>query len=142
MIFRFMSIDDPTVDIMHVRDCDSRVHERDRWCIDHFHNSDKLAYTIRDNPSHMIEMMGGLWGCRRLDFKNYNLAGLYKSAKTRLYALKFQFGYDQQFLAKCIYPFVKHSFIGYGIKHDPTNTHVAISDTVPSSPYCGQEVLK
>jgi hypothetical protein len=39
MIHRFFAIDEPEVDIMLVRDADSRVHWKDRWAIREFLNT-------------------------------------------------------------------------------------------------------
>ena len=35
-IYRFFPIDDEKVNIMFVRDADSRIHKRDQWCINEF----------------------------------------------------------------------------------------------------------
>ena len=65
MLYRFLAIEQPGVDLMLVRDADSRVHWKDRWAINEFVNSPYLAHTIRDNPVHCIPMLGGLWGLKR-----------------------------------------------------------------------------
>jgi hypothetical protein len=64
MIHRFYAIDEPGVDLMLVRDADSRVHWKDRWAINQFLESKRIAHMIRDNESHKVEMCGGLWGVR------------------------------------------------------------------------------
>jgi hypothetical protein len=78
MIHRFFAIDEPGVDLMMVRDADSRIHWKDRWAIREFVASPCLFHTIRDNVEHSARMMGGLWGmkksagvCIRDEYANY-----------------------------------------------------------------------
>lgn len=65
MIYRFLAIEEPGVELMMVRDADSRVHWKDRWAIREFVKSPYIAHTIRDSPVHVIPMLGGLWGLKR-----------------------------------------------------------------------------
>ena len=66
MIQRFFAIDVPGVDLMMVRDADSRVHWKDRWAIREFVRQPQfVAHTIRDNKNHTASIMGGLWGLRK-----------------------------------------------------------------------------
>jgi hypothetical protein len=105
MIHRFTAIDEPGVDLMMVRDADSRIHWKDRWAIREFINQPQfVAHTIRDNIEHTADMMGGLWGLRKS-------AGLimrdeyasYKSDTSKGH----RHGHDQNFLADVIYPKVR-----------------------------------
>ena len=101
MIDRFTAIDEPDVDVMFVRDADSRVHWRDRWAIMDFMNSPQFtAHTIRDNKEHSASLMGGLWALRksaginiRKEYEAYKL-----NPEDRGIAL------DQNFLSCRIYP--------------------------------------
>ncbi len=65
-LYRFLPVNDTRFDIVCVRDTDSRIHERDRWCIAEFLKRPSRVYTIRDHPWHKYRMMCGLWGCKRL----------------------------------------------------------------------------
>lgn len=65
MIHRFFAIDEPGVELMMVRDADSRIHWKDRWAIREFVLSDCIAHTIRDHVEHTALMMGGLWGLKK-----------------------------------------------------------------------------
>jgi hypothetical protein len=64
-INRFFAIDDPKVEIAHSRDTDSRLHERDIWCIKEFEKSQYLFYAIRDHPAHGTPILAGLWGIKK-----------------------------------------------------------------------------
>jgi hypothetical protein len=134
MIYRFFAIDEPTVSTLHVRDADSRIHERDRWAIDLFMKSSTLAYTIRDNQAHGTQMMGGLWGTRRLPFSVQQMFQMYR---TPLYAGDHGCGYDQKFLAQYVYPNVVYSFMVF------TNYHVLsrYEQVVPFDPSLRTDVF-
>jgi hypothetical protein len=101
MIHRFYAIDEDDVDVMFSRDADSRVHWKDRWAMRQFLGHPQYAgHVIRDNPSHNVAMMGGLWGIR-------------KTAGINIHSEYEEFckcprdhgaGYDQSFLADRVYP--------------------------------------
>jgi hypothetical protein len=105
MIHRFYAIDEPEVELMMVRDADSRIHWKDRWAIrDFLIRPQFVAHTIRDNIEHTARMMGGLWGIRKSAGINiHNEYIKYKEDQT----LGHRHAHDQNFLADCIYPQVK-----------------------------------
>jgi len=102
MIHRFFAIDEPEVDIMLVRDADSRVHWKDRWAIREFlHTPSAKVHTIRDNPEHTAAIMGGLWGMRKIPGINIRaIYDLYKQSSQTNHGI----GLDQNFLMECLYP--------------------------------------
>ena len=101
MIKRFFAIDEPDVDLMMVRDADSRIHWKDRWAIQRFVASPFLAHTIRDHKDHTASMMGGLWGLKKA-------AGINVRAEYESYVEDMSLGHrnahDQNFLADVIHP--------------------------------------
>jgi hypothetical protein len=100
MIRRFFAIDEPGVDLMMVRDADSRIHWKDRWAINEFlRNKYFMAHTIRDNIEHTSLMMGGLWGIRKTDM---NIQKEYEDFMNN--PVDCGVGHDQSFLIKRIYP--------------------------------------
>ena len=116
---RFLPIDDPSVDIMIVRDADSRVYDRDVGCILDFMQSDKKFHIILDHCGHRHYLiLGGMWGIKKgalsgnvkiqkllTDFKNENNASN-------------GYGSDQEFLRKSLFPLIKHSVLF----HDGANS--------------------
>lgn len=105
MIHRFYAIDEPDVDLMMVRDADSRIHWKDRWAIQNFVASPQyVAHTIRDNIVHTAHMMGGLWGIRKS--AGINLHEAYATYKEDA-SLGHRLAHDQNFLTDVIYPRVK-----------------------------------
>jgi len=119
MIYRFLAIEEPGVELMIVRDADSRVHWKDRWAIQEFVASTYKAHAIRDNPVHVIPMMGGLWGLRRsAGLPVYSCFQHYKDNQVFL-----DMGKDQTFLNMYIWPRVRgsllvHSSINYNTGYD------------------------
>jgi hypothetical protein len=100
MIHRFYAIDEPEVEIMMVRDADSRVHWKDRWAIREFVESKYNAHTIRDNIEHTACMMGGLWGIKKAAGINiHEYYERFKKDPNETHGL----GHDQNFLQECIY---------------------------------------
>lgn len=65
MVWRFLAIDDDDIDVMIVRDSDSRLSYREKRCVDIFMESDKLLHSIRDNHNH-TDIMGGMWGLKKM----------------------------------------------------------------------------
>ena len=108
MIHRFYAIDEPGVDMMMVRDADSRIHYRDRWAIREFVKSNFLAHTIRDNEQHTARMMGGLWGIRKS--AGISLREAYASYVEDM-SRGHRVAHDQNFLADVIYPKVLPSLM-------------------------------
>ena len=104
MVHRFFAIDEPDVDIMLVRDADSRVHWKDRWAIQRFLESSYTFHTIRDNPEHRALLMGGLWGMRKIP--NLSIRALYEKYKEGGKE-KNQRNNDQNFLRTCVYPLAR-----------------------------------
>lgn len=98
MVYRFYAIDEPEVELMMVRDADSRVHWKDTWAIKEFIASDKQLHVIRDNKVHTAPILGGLWGIRKPSFSIRELH--VQNAP----GLEVNLGYDQNFLANEIYP--------------------------------------
>jgi hypothetical protein len=101
MIHRFFAIDEPGVDVMMVRDADSRIHWKDRWSIREFVASSCIAHTIRDNLEHTAFIMGGLWGLKKA--ANISMHAEYANY-TEDTSRGHRVAHDQNFLADVIYP--------------------------------------
>lgn len=102
MIHRFYAIDEPGVDLMMVRDADSRIHWKDRWAIHEFASQPQfVAHTIRDNIEHVASMMGGLWGLRKSS--GIHVGHEYAAYKEDL-SMGHRLAHDQNFLGDVIYP--------------------------------------
>ena len=101
MIERFFAIDEDDVELMMVRDADSRIHWRDRWCINDFLKTNLIGHTIRDNIEHTAKLMGGLWGMRKIS--GFSIRKEYE-AYSEDPMLGYRVAHDQNFLGDVIYP--------------------------------------
>lgn len=103
--YRYFTIDDDSVEIVIVRDADSRILERDRACIDEFLLSDAMFHIIRDHPNHNHKIMAGMWGIKRgaLDKTVYEYFTQWLPGKS------IDFWSDTVFLVDVIYPIVINS---------------------------------
>jgi hypothetical protein len=81
-----------------VRDADSRVNERDRWCIDQFLKSDKSYHSIRDHFWHQSKLMAGTFGWKR-------------PMTLMIPTHEVSYGFDEQYLAQCVYDVVKSDLL-------------------------------
>jgi hypothetical protein len=142
MIHRFYAIDEEGVDLMMVRDADSRIHWKDRWAIREFVRQPQfVAHTIRDNKEHTARMMGGLWGIRKS--AGLNIHEQYASYKDDEAAGR-RWGHDQNFLADVIYPQVVDRLLVHY-----SNGRLKIGETAVEFPfawtndiYCGRCELR
>lgn len=66
MMWRFLPIDEEDVEVMLVRDADSRLSNREKVAVDIFMESENLLHSIRDEGNH-TDIMGGMWGMKKND---------------------------------------------------------------------------
>lgn len=101
--YRFFAIDDPAVEVMIVRDVDSRIYKRDISVIKDFLASAKLFHIVRDHPNHFHRILAGMFAMKKgllpqplqMLFHHYKQSNEVKT-----------FWNDQEFLASFFYPYV------------------------------------
>jgi hypothetical protein len=138
MIHRFFAIDEDDVELMMVRDADSRIHWRDRWCINEFLKTNLVGHTIRDNIEHTAKLMGGLWGMRKLHGvcvrKEYY-------AYTEDPSLGARLAHDQNFLGDVIYPKIVNRLLVH-YSHGRVRLEETFAKEIPfqwtNDKYCGR----
>lgn len=96
-LFRFLPM--TFADIGFVRDSDSRITERDRWCIDRFLKSNNSYHIIRDHYWHKNFIMAGMFGWKRplhikLDINNIH-----------------SYGDEEKYLSNVVYPLIKNDIL-------------------------------
>lgn len=112
MIHRFFVADLKDLEVAFVRDADSRITKRERWCIEQFLSSQKRFHIIRDHFWHKTMITGGLWGMKKnnLDIEktyykwisyNENIRGIYDT--------------DQKFLDQCVYNRIRSDVLIHSI---------------------------
>jgi protein O-GlcNAc transferase len=135
MLDRFCAIDESDVEIMMVRDADSRIHIRDEWCIRQFLESPKPFHIIRDNGHHRTFILGGLWGikknCIRVPLRQLIDIFREKNSDSR--------AYDQMFLEKVIYSKIADRALIHGGICAQYETNILIPFKTPHL-FCGQVI--
>lgn len=117
MMWRNLAIDDETLDVVCIRDCDGWLTYREKVLLDHWINSDKDIHIIRDHCWHACKIGGGLWG-RKKSLK------LNIEDKMRVYFQEHvnhvtHSGEDQDFLTDNFYEQYKENTMVYiGIQFD------------------------
>jgi hypothetical protein len=132
---RYYPIDDPDVTVMIVRDSDSRVHERDVWCIRQFIESDKVLHIVRDHPHHNWRIMSGLWGLKKagVPFKFRDTVHDYIRSHTIKWCS------DMDFLGDTVHPLLANRSLVHGmIRMSTEETVVDIPFPVVNHDFCGQ----
>jgi len=115
MYYRFLPV--TFAEIGFWRDADSRITERDRWCIQQFLKSDKLFHITRDHYWHTAKIMGCSFGWKQpikyeFDIKN------------------FTYGDDELYIAEHIYPQVVKDALVHTNNHAFLGEHVELI-TIP-----------
>jgi len=134
MMHRFLAISEPDIECMFVRDADSRIHHRDRWAIDEFLKSTKIAHSIRDHPFHTVPMLGGLWGLKRCDVSIKDLV-------TPHLETPWGFGLDQIFLKDTVYPLLKYRMLVHTsqqYRYSDEEVHEGFPWVFSETCYCGK----
>lgn len=126
MLYRFCAIDNPDVEVMCVRDADSRVHERDQWTIREFVRSPYLFHILRDHAYHTMPIVGGMWGLKR---------GALSQSMSSLLQTRFtvsaKFNDDQLFLQDVVYPKIKH----LALVHTSNLYRASVEETIVRIPF-------
>ena len=140
-IYRYLSIDDPEVELMIVRDADSRVYQRDEQSVREFMNSEKKFQIIRDHRVHAIPILGGLFGIKKgcLELSMTALVGFFFNFNVK--REDFCYDDDQKFLKTYIYPEVVDNALiqdEYDHHFEPPSMHVKISTPRVFPDFIGQ----
>ena len=109
-LYRYLPILEDDVELLFVRDADSEVNERDRWCIKEFIKSDFQSHAIRDHFWHKSRFMAGTSGFKKpaLDLARDAFAKHFKKMAS---TDEFFYGKDEVFLQKYVYPLIQHSIM-------------------------------
>ncbi len=92
MLYRYLPL--TFADSGFVRDTDSRITERDRWCMDAFLKSSRVYHIIRDHVWHRSKIMGGMFGWKcsmNLPFRIHD---------------ETSYGMDEALLSQELYPLI------------------------------------
>lgn len=112
MLYRYLPL--TFADIGFVRDADSRVTERDRWCISEFLKSTKNYHIVRDHYWHKEPIMGGIFG-----WKNPLEIDLQLESVIR-------YSQDMAYLKDNLYPRIKSDLLVHTNNHAFCGEHVEL----------------
>ena len=115
MFWRFLPLDDSTVDYWISRDADSRVSSREFKMVEEWIASGKTLHCIRDHRCHCHPIMGGMFGINNKTFhQNYTfekvpdiIERLYGNYKERKYNV------DQLFLNNRVWNLLKEDSLSH-----------------------------
>lgn len=96
-IERFLIFDEKEVEVLFSRDADSRIDERDIWCMKEFMKSDAHIHLIRDHKEHTMPIMAGMCGFKKTDGHKICFGVVYNEF-VKMIPYKNFYGIDQQFL--------------------------------------------
>jgi hypothetical protein len=111
MMWRFEAIDDPEVEIMLSRDTDTRFTRREELAVNEWLNSDKLFHIMRDHPHHGYQILGGMFGSRKISTLPswISIMDTFVQDGPRMY--------DQHFLRDYVYPQIVNNSIVHAKFH-------------------------
>jgi len=109
MFWRFLVVDDPTVDRFIVRDSDSRLNLREKFAIDEWIESGVGVHSLRDHVNHNYPFNGGMWGARKGAVPSL-MAAIKRIPKDEFFA-------DMTFLSQVVYPAVKGNMLAHDSFH-------------------------
>jgi hypothetical protein len=115
MYYRFLPV--TFAEIGFWRDADSRIYERDRWCIQEFLKSDKSFHITRDHYWHKAKIMGCSFGWKKTIKYSFDID-------------TFTYGDDELYIAKHIYPQVVKDSLVHTNNHAFVGEHVELI-TIP-----------
>jgi hypothetical protein len=95
--WRFLPASESDVEVVVVRDVDSRVTVREFAAVEEWIASGKTIHIMRDHPSHHTAILAGMWGCRGGSIPDMPIL----IDRWGLWSKK---GLDQAFLRDIVYP--------------------------------------
>lgn len=116
MLFRYLPVNFANTGF--IRDADSRMTERDIWCIQEFLKSSKEYHIIRDHFYHKSPIMGGIFGWKTPVKFEIDLS------PTVGYA------YDMSYIEKHLYPIIKSQALIHSNIYGYVGEHVELI-TIP-----------
>jgi hypothetical protein len=123
MLYRYKPLLLPGAKNVIIRDADSEVNERDRYCINDFienseDNDGVICQVIRDNYWHKSKITGGLSFFKNIDsnaFLSAEFTKLFNKIEETfsLDGSKYIYGTDENTLNAIIYPLIKDNIVVY-----------------------------
>lgn len=120
MLYRYKPLVLDNIEYIIIRDSDSEVNERYRWCINDFinKNSNDFVQVIRDNYWHKSRITGGLSFFKIkdidvLDSLKHEFKTLFEEIENNSHSQYANYGYDENILNSRIFPIIKECILVY-----------------------------
>ena len=110
MFARFLEVSDFENEVTIVRDCDSRLSQREADAVNEWLESPRLIHVMRDHPHHTAPILGGMWGAKQHAIPNMKELIAQWNKEDRWQT-------DQEFLRDVIWPQHYHK----AMAHDDWN---------------------
>ena len=121
MMWRNLAIDDDSLDIVCIRDCDGWLSYREKVILEDWIKSDKDMHIIRDHCWHAGKIGGGLWG--RKNSLKLNIEEKMKEYFVKNKTHKSHSGEDQDFLTDNFYEkYRENTQVYIGKQHNDNGT--------------------
>ena len=106
LFWRFWAAEYPEVDVMIIRDTDSRIGQREQLAVMDWLSKGTSFHIMRDNPAHGVPICGGMWGCRTDKLRNIRtlINQYYNEGRHNTVVC----GVDQDFLRHTVWPIAQH----------------------------------
>ena len=119
MLTRFLVVDDPKVYVSIVRNTDSRLNPRELFAVNSWLRSAEHFHVMRDNPSHDVPILGGMFGMKRNVLRGVQMVSIIQTALLEnSNGIEGVRGEDQSFLMRYIWPLVKNSCLAHDIDQE------------------------
>ncbi|CAF0887630.1 unnamed protein product [Brachionus calyciflorus] len=112
-MWRFLAVGDTFIDLVHNRDSDSTILQREKDSVDEWLKSDNIIHIMRDHPQHGTYILAGMWGFKtNLDRNLANL--MYEQLVNKTIGKRYNPDgksltkhSDQSFLSEFLYPKIR-----------------------------------
>lgn len=119
MLWRFYAIDDPNVDTVIFRDCDSRLNAREAHAVQEWLNSGYMMHRMHECKEHWnAQVMGGMWGIHTKPLRGQiqdsitEYLKIYQKIRNEPWIFV-----DLWWIMDCLWPLVNKYCIGHGCGH-------------------------
>lgn len=126
-MWRFLPAFNPDVNILLVRDADSRIEFKEIVAIIEWLRSDKDFHIMRDHPMHKRKVLAGMWGCRKNILVPFQK--LYEDYLKKPFTLQ-NWIVDELFLQNIIY----HHIVNKAFIHARFNKYEKQAKDFPDAP--------
>lgn len=145
LFWRFEPAFDETVDLFIVRDCDSRINQREADAVKEWEESEYNIHSMKDHFYHRnYHLLGGMWGAKNpalLGYKKLMEDFILKTKKNRTFLKReIFFDTDQYFLNAILWPFISNQCLTHDDLGHQMNQNKSFKIKLPPGLFVGQQL--